>query len=401
MRTQKEFFGFKPLIRLRRFSFASSFASVVFRLKTIAIMLTLGGCVIFNPQRTIELTRLKGWTDDNLIDVWTAWTRSCDSGKLPSEDTWKNACARATRLNNPSQQEIREYFETHFVARRASDPDTGRRKGLITGYYEPVLRGNTTPTDEYRWPIYQPPDDLVVVDLGEMFPELANKRVRGRLKGNRVVPYHDREGIDGPSVPLSGDELLWLDDPVDVFFLHVQGSGRVRLPDGRFVKVGYADQNGHRYVSIGRTLVNLDHLKLKDVSLQSIRQWLDENPAEMNAILNSNPSYVFFNLKTDPNDTPSGALGVALTPERSVAVDKRYIPLGSPVWLETTLPSASKQDDSKFRQLTFAQDTGGAIKGGVRADVFWGRGKRAEDIAGHMKQQGRLWILQPRPGGQP
>jgi len=366
------------------------------RLVAMTMLTALAGCSILGPNRTIELDRLKGWDDDKLTHVWTAWERSCDSGKLPENALWTDACRRAAQLEQPDQQQIRNYFETNFVARRASDPETGKRKGLITGYYEPVLRGNTTPTDIYRWPIYEPPEDLVVIELSDQYPELANKRIRGRLQGRRVVPYHDREGIDGPEAPLSGAELLWLDDPIDVFFLHVQGSGRVQLPDGSFVKVGYADQNGHRYVSIGRTLVNQQHLKLKDVSLQSIRKWLDKNPAQLDAVLNSNPSYVFFNIKNDPQDTPSGALGVALTPERSIAVDKRHVPLGSPVWLETTLPNDSNGDEDRFRQLTFAQDTGGAIKGGVRADVFWGRGSRAENIAGHMKQKGRLWILEPR-----
>lgn len=348
---------------------------------------------MFQPDRTVELTSLAGWLDDDLDDSWQAWRSSCASNSLPDTADWQAVCQRAEQIDQPSSDQIREFFEQNFVARRARDLDSGRRKGLITGYYEPLLRGNMTATPTYRWPIYRRPDDLVTVELGDLYPELANKRVRGQLQGQRLVPYVDREQIDGQQAPLAGNELLWLDDPVDVFFLHVQGSGRVQLPDGSFIKVGYADQNGHRYVSIGRTLVAMDALKLKDVSLQSIRQWLEQNPSQIEEVLNSNPSYVFFDIKRDKSDNPQGALGVPLTPRRSIAVDKRYVPLGSPVWLDTDLPSEQKQ---LFRRLTFAQDTGGAIKGGVRADVFWGRGAEAEDIAGHMKQKGRLWILQPR-----
>ncbi len=365
------------------------------RLITISFVVAgLSGCSILQPNRTVELASLPGWMDDDLNESWQAWLKSCDSGKLPDTAQWRGVCLRAQQLKQPNDAQTRTFFEQNFVARRARDVESGRRTGLITGYYEPQLRGNRTPTPTYRWPIYGRPDDLVTIDLGELYPELANKRVRGRLDGQRVVPYVDRSQIDGELAPLAGNELLWLDDPIDVFFLHVQGSGRVVLPDGSFIKVGYADQNGHRYVSIGRTLVELEALKLKDVSLQSIRQWLKQNPDQAQEVLNSNPSYVFFDIKTDSADTPAGALGVPLTPRRSIAVDKRYVPAGSPVWLDTDLPNT---DEQPFRRLTFAQDTGGAIKGGVRADVFFGRGDEAEDLAGHMKQKGRMWVLQPRP----
>ena len=263
----------------------------------------------------------------------------------------------------------------------------------ITGYYEPLLNGSREQSGQYRYPLYGVPEDLLVVDLGAVYPQLKGMRLRGKLVGNRIVPYHDRAQLDDDQQLLEGAELLWVDSPVDVFFLHVQGSGLVQLADGSVVAVGYAEQNGHPYQSIGRALIEMGELQPEEVTLFSIREWLHSNPERMYEVLAQNPSYVFFNLKDTPEDGPVGSLNVVLTPRRSIAVDRNVIPLGAPVWLQTTLPN---EDRSPLNQLMLAQDTGGAIKGHVRADVFWGRGGEAEEMAGLMKQPGELFVLLPR-----
>ena len=221
-------------------------------------------------------------------------------------------------------------------------------------------------------------------------------RLRGRVQGKRVVPYYNRAEIDSGVVPLKGRELFWVDNAVELFFLQIQGSGRIELPDGAQVKVGYADQNGYPYVSIGRKLVEMGELTLEQASMQSIKEWGERNPDRLNALLEMNASYVFFRELPDGLSAPLGALGVPLTNEYSLAVDARTIPLGAPVFLSTTYPN----DSAPLNRLMLAQDTGGAIRGAVRADFFWGFGNEAGAMAGRMKQQGRLWVLFPK-GGEP
>ena len=270
----------------------------------------------------------------------------------------------------------------------------GKDQGLITGYYEPVLIGSLKPSKRFRFPIYRPPGNLLRIELGDLYPELKGKVVRGRLDGKRVVPFHGRNDIDKNRKLLKGFELLWVDDPVALFFLHIQGSGRVRLQNGNTVAVGYADQNGQPYVAIGRILIQRGILKREEVSLQTIRAWLKNNPDQAESLLHQNPSYIFFTMRESSTDGPLGTLNVPLTAGRSIAVDRKYIPLGLPVWLNTEIPNESKRF-TIFQRLMFAQDTGGAISGAVRADVFWGRGRQAEFLAGNMKQQGRLYLLLP------
>lgn len=290
----------------------------------------------------------------------------------------------------PDEAAARAFFETRFEP-HLQRAGWFRSSGLITGYYEPLLNGSWTRTERYRYPIYRPPDDLVTVDLGALYPELKNKRVRGRLAGRRVVPYPSRSEIDVQPSPLAGNELLWVDDPVALFFLQIQGSGRVRLPTGEIVPVGYAEQNGHPYTAIGRTLAERTGLKLEEIDAPTIRAWLAANPAEAQAVMNTNASYVFFALRDPSLPGPLGALGTPLLPERAIAVDPVYVPLGLPVWLDTLLPDSSEP----YRRLVFAQDTGGAIRGAVRADIFFGHGPQAEAHAGRMRASGRLYVLLP------
>ena len=342
----------------------------------------------------VSWSDLPGWTDDDLRAAWPAFLRSCT--RLEAQAAWRESCALAERL--PPAASVREFFESQFLPYRVADTD-GSVQGLVTGYYEPLLRGSRREEGQYRYPLYAAPDDLLTVDLAAIDPELKHLRLRGRLEDKRVVPYYPRAEIERGLPALAGKALLWVDDPLDLFFLQIQGSGRVRLPSGEVVRVGYADQNGQPYKSIGRYLVEQGELKLEDASMQGIKAWGAAHPAKLDALLDRNPSYVFFRELPSATlgngsdaDGPIGALGVALTPERSIAVDPRFIPLGAPVFLATTWPGTTQA----LARLVLAQDRGGAIHGAVRADYFWGFGDAAGAQAGRMRQSARMWVLLPR-----
>ena len=337
---------------------------------------------------------LPGWMEDDPGAAWQAFLQSCT--RLKAQTPWREGCVLAEQL--PAGASVRAFFETHFRPYRVANAD-GSVEGLATGYYEPLLRGSRSKEGPYRYPLYAPPADLLIIDLAEINSELKHLRLRGRLEGRRVIPYYPRAQIDRGLPALAGKELLWVDDPVDLFFLQIQGSGRVRLPTGELVRVGYADQNGQPYKSIGRYLVEQGELKLEQASMQGIKAWGAANPAKLHALLDQNPSYVFFRelpqAATDQGSTatgPLGALGVALTPERSIAVDPRYIPLGVPVFIATTWPGSAQA----LARLVLAQDSGGAIRGAVRADYFWGFGDAAGAQAGRMRQSARMWVLLPQ-----
>ena len=337
----------------------------------------------------VDWSDLQNWAADDHADALQGFLRGCPKLRRPP---WREVCDLAERSGELDDAGARRFFERHFELRPVY-AEGGETEGLITGYYEPLLRGSRERSDEFRYPLYGVPEDLLVVDLGAVYPQLNGLRLRGRLEGNRVVPYHDRARLDDEPALLQGGEILWVDDPVDVFFLHVQGSGLVELADGSFTGVGYAQQNGHPYQSIGRVLIDMGELEADTVTLFTIKDWLRANPERVNEILGRNPSYIFFELRDAEADGPVGSLNVALTPRRSIAVDRNVIPLGAPVWLQTTLPD---ERQSPFDRLMLAQDTGGAIRGNVRADVFWGRGDEAERLAGLMKQRGRLFVLLPK-----
>jgi len=332
---------------------------------------------------------LPGWTGDRVAEAWPSLIESCT--RMPARDSaWKRLCAEVALFPNPDGETARAFFETRFEPRSMHNGEGA--EGLITGYYEPLLEGSRTRTSRYRYPVYQRPGDLLVVDLGSLYPELAGRTLRGRVEGRRVVPYFSRAEIDNGKKLLAGNELVWVDDPVALFFLQVQGSGRIRLRDGEMLRVGYADQNGHPYQSIGSRLIAMGALKREDVNLETIKEWLRSHPDEAEGVLNTNPSYIFFGLRDPTLPGPLGSLNVPLTPERSAAVDPSYIPFGTPLWIDTTSPI----DGQPYRRLLMAQDTGGAIKGPVRIDIFFGFGAQAERLAGNMKQPGRVYALRLR-----
>jgi membrane-bound lytic murein transglycosylase A len=342
------------------------------------------------PMTPVSFASLPGWQQDDLRQAWPAFTASCRV--LVKKAEWKAPCTAAVTVDGGDGAAIRSYFETWFVPNQMRMPD-GLDTGLITGYYEPMLRGSRKRGGVFQTPLYRVPDDLLTVDLAAAYPSLKNMRLRGRLVGKTVVPYSTRAEIE--RAPLSGKELVWVDDPVEAFFLEVQGSGRVLIEEtGETVRVAFADQNGHPYKVIGRWLAEQGELPADGVSAQSIKAWIAANPARRQELLNVNPSYIFFREERlpDPNVGPKGALGVPLTPERSVAVDPQHVPLGAPLFLATAHPATG----APLQRLMMAQDTGGAIRGPVRADFFFGFGGNAAEYAGRMKQRGSVWVLLPK-----
>jgi membrane-bound lytic murein transglycosylase A len=346
---------------------------------------------------------LPGWKEDDLSQALPALLRSCRRllGRPPAEalgiagtaGDWKGICEAAAQVPAGRPEAARTFFESRFQPFSASAD--GDSEGLFTGYYEPLLQGSRTRSDRYRVPLYIRPPDLVMVDLGAFREELKGQRIAGRLEEGSLVPYPDRKAIESGALADRNLELVWVDDPIDAFFLQIQGSGRVRLDDGGEMRVGYSAQNGHPYFAIGRDLIERGALTKETVSMQTIRQWLEEHPDEADDVMTRNASYVFFEeLK---GEGPLGAQGVALTPGRSLAVDLHHWPLGVPVWLDAEEPSARPgEPDRPLRRLLVMQDTGGAIRGVVRGDVFWGHGEDAAEIAGRMKHRGRMWVLLPR-----
>lgn len=338
------------------------------------------------PLQAAQYADLPGWRDDDLRPAFQAFVNECSS--LSRQPLWRNTCASAQGLVNPDVDTLRHWFESQLRPWQLVNPD-GNRSGLITGYYEPVLQGSRTRKSPYTTPVFGVPDDLIVVDLGELYPELKNMRLRGRLEGRKLVPYYSR--AEWAQQEDKRKSLLWVEDPVDFFFMQIQGSGQIALDDGSRIRLNYADQNGHPYHSIGRWLIDKGELKPEQASMQGIKAWARANPKRLQELLNQNPSLVFFREIKADGSGPQGAMGIALTPERSIAVDPRTTPLGAPVWLSTTQPNS----DQPLQRLMLAQDTGGAIRGPVRADFYWGSGPAAGNQAGRMKQSGSMWILLP------
>jgi membrane-bound lytic murein transglycosylase A len=356
--------------------------------------------------RPVPFAALAGWAEDDLAAALPAFRASCARFEAQSPDTpvgpdgvagtvgdWQPVCRRARALSRPDAASARAFFEELFQPYQVLNG--AAEEGLFTGYYEPTLQGRRRRSARYATPLYRRPGDIVTVDLGKFRPELEGQRLAGRLRGKELEPYPDRLAIDQGALAKRGLELLWVEDPIDAFFLHIQGSGRVELEGGDTLRVGYAGQNGRPYVAIGRELVTRGALPLEEVSMQSIRRWLEENPDQRDEVLAANPSYVFFRLLKESG--PVGSQGVVLTPGRSLAVDRRFLPLGAPFWLDATMPALTPEaGDEPLRRLVVAQDTGGAIRGPVRGDVFWGPGPEAAERAGRMKHPGRLWLLLPR-----
>ena len=299
----------------------------------------------------------------------------------------------------PDSRELNKEIRKHFLIYRAGGR-VGNNKVLFTGYYEPVYKGSLTPDSIFDCPIYRKPDDLIKIDLSLFRKEFAGESIVARIEGRKVLPYFSRSQIEAEKV-LAGRELeiAWLRDPLDVAFLHIQGSGRLRLLDDSSISVGYQASNGRPYRSIGRYLLDMGLLSREEISMQSIRAYLTEHPEIMEEVLNHNPSYVFFRLL---ENGPFGNIDVPLTAGRSVALDSRIFPKGALCFVSSVKPLFDTRDEitgwTKFSRFVLNQDTGGAIKGSGRADIFWGSGHHAELAAGHMKHEGELYVLIKKPG---
>ncbi len=353
--------------------------------------------------RAAHFSNLAGWTQDDIAAAIPALLESCNRrlreppGRAPgvagTAADWASACQVAAALPPGDAAAARHFFEARFAPLLVTN--RGRARGLFTGYFEISVKGSLTQDAQDPVPIYARPPDLVTADLGNFRPSLKGMHIAGRVVNGALEPYPDRAAIARGALKGRGLELAWLADPVDAFFLEVQGSGRIELPGGGAVTVGYAAQNGRPYVAIGRVLLEQGALKRGDVSLQTIRAWLAAHPAQAQAVMDRNPSYVFF--RKLAGGQPIGAEGVPLTPRRSLAIDRRFLPLGVPVWLDTVRPAETAgEPDRPLRRLLVTQDTGGAIRGPVRGDVYWGAGPAAAAIAGRMQSLGRYWLLLPK-----
>lgn len=378
------------------------------RILSLICLFLLSACAVPDKEKEplvlqqAAFADLPGWEKDNQAQTLAAFKRSCE--RILKNDParpfgpdgiggvygdWFPACQVAMKKNEGT---ARAFFEQYFVPYQAR---AGRYKdGLFTGYYEAALNGSYERGGPYQHPLYRRPDDLVMVDLGLFRDELKGQRIAGRVNGAYLKPFEDRAEIEQGK--LEGDDnlvLVWVDSPVDSFFLHIQGSGRVDLAEGGHMRVGYDGQNGHPYYAIGRELIKREALEKDEVSMQSIRAWLEAHPQEAHDVMRTNKSYIFFRELAEGG--PLGGEGVPLTPGRSLAVDHTKIPYGVPVWVDID-PPVDDGDMGRVRRLMVAQDTGGAIRGAVRGDVFWGHGTRAEYLAGHMKSDGRAWLLLPK-----
>jgi membrane-bound lytic murein transglycosylase A len=349
---------------------------------------------------------IPGWQQDDPVAALAAFRKSCSAilrknpaspmgGNAGTAGDWRVVCRQVEDFGEVADMKpetARAFLETALVPFRITND--GTRTGQLTGYFEIDVKGSRVKRPGYNVPIYKRPPDLVSVDLGLFRPAYAGERIAGRVDGNKLVPFEDRAAITKGALAGKGLELAWLADPVDAFFLSIQGSGRISLPNGGVMRVGYAGQNGYPYRSIGKLLIERGDMTLEDVSMQSIRAWLEAHPDQAGDILNANPSYVFF--RRLEGDGPIGTEGVALTPGRSLAVDDDYIGLGVPVFLDGVVPGpAEGTPDEKFQRLVTAQDTGGAINGPLRGDVFWGSGDGAAYRAGVMNSTAEFYELLP------
>lgn len=324
-----------------------------------------------------DFSSLKHWEDENYKEVFALFRANCK--RTQAQKLYAATCQKASHA-----QSAREFLHAEFTPYKILS-NTQSEHGLLTGYYEPFIKASLRKHGKYLYPLYREPKDLISVELASIYPELKHYRLRGRIVGNKLVPY-DSRGASEKKL-LNADVLCYTDSKIDRFFLEVQGSGRALLDDGREMFVGYENQNGHKYKAIGKYLVKIGALRVEEVSLQSIRAWLEKHPLRIDEVLNYNESMVFFQKR---NQGATGALGVALTPKRSVAIDRRYIPLGSMLYLDAAFK------DRSLNRVVFAQDTGGAIKGSLRADLFLGTGEEALEIAGYLKSPLKLWILLPK-----
>lgn len=361
----------------------------VFSLLLIAILFFITGCA---PKYTsmekvskaqleqLDFDDIQGFHEDNLDLALRVFQKDCKRSKR--YNIFKQVCQKANETTDS-----KTFFTQNFTPFKLRN-QSGKDKGVITGYYEPLLQGSLKKTKEFKYPVYKTPKDLIVVDLKSVYPKLKNYRLRGRVVGNKLVPYNPRALMKNKK---NLEVICYVNSKTDLYFLEIQGSGKIELRDGSIMNVGFANQNGHPYASIGKYMIKKGYIGGKSgysASIQGMKRWFMENPKKVDGVLNVNPSYVFF---AQTKQGATGSLGTELTQRRNLAVDRSYIPLGMPVFINTKNPVTHENID----QLMVAADTGGAIKGEIRADFFWGFSKEAEKYAGRMKEKGSLIIFVP------
>ena len=375
------------------------------------VLITLGITAwwLWSPKptfRQVSFNQLPGWDTAEFKKSLLAFQTSCrafikqDPDRVVGTDKidlqvkdWQPACRAALNINPITEKSAKLFFQKWFSPVEFYDGKPV--KGLFTGYYMPLLKGSYTKTTKFNIPIYEVPTNLVTIDLGSFYADLKNRKIVGRMDGNSIVPFYNREQINKGAIKDTARVLLWINSPVDRLFLEIQGTGIVEFEDGKRIYIGYDAQNGAPYTPIAGVLIKKGIMTRHNASMQAIKRYLEAHPEEMDKVINQNQSFVFFrklNL-----DAALGSQGVALTPGYSLAIDREWIPMGAPLWLSTTRPDSKNPDKNKTMQrLMIAQDTGGAIRGKVRGDVFWGGGDNATLIAGHMKNEGHYWLLLPR-----
>lgn len=356
--------------------------------------------------RPVTFKQLPGWEEAGLKKSLETFQISCrafvkqnpeqvvgtDHIDLQVKD-WQPACKVALEIKPVTAEAAKEFFQEWFQPVEFYDKETG--PGLFTGYYVPAIKGSYTKTKEFSVPLYETPKDLVTSDLGLFFNDLKNRSIVGRLVKRKIVPYYTRAQINNGAIKGKAKVLVWINSPIDRLFLEIQGSGVIELQNGKTISVGYDAQNGMPYTAIASVLIKKGVMTKDNASMQAIKRYLTEHPKQINKVINQNKSFVFFRKMV--KGVALGSQGVSLTPGYSLAIDKQWIPMGTPLWLDTTRPDLNKPDDNKpMQRLMIAQDTGGAIRGKIRGDVFWGGGERATLIAGHMKNSGHYWLLLPK-----
>lgn len=354
----------------------------------------------------VNWNSLPGWNNDDMENIWLALVNNCKglmrpvSGSLTAPTfadprQWHGFCLAMTKsgLNESSGSgQIKQFLQDNLNPWRL-DAAGKQAQNTVTGYYEPVIHASREKGGDYQWPLYAVPEDLLTIDLGSVYPELTGKRIRGKLDGDRVVPYDTRAQI-AAKPERQPKAIVWANDPVEAFFLQIQGSGQALLPNGESIRLAYANHNGQPYASIGKWLAKKGEMPISKASMQNIKAWAKSHPERVQEMLNANPAVVFFEEQQVPGKQygPNGAYGIPLIAGRAIAVDPEYVPLGTPVFLATNRPGSNQP----LQKLVFAQDTGAAIKGAARADFYWGTGDTAGQMAGRMKQNGKMWVLLPK-----
>ena len=376
----------------------------------VVVVLAVGWMVWLTQPAKLSIRKstfaqLPGWEKANTKKSLRAFQTSCkaflkqDPDKavgseyleLQAKD-WHPVCKAALDIDASSSANSKAFFQEWFIP--VEFYESKPVHGLFTGYYMPLLHGSLTKTKKYNVPLYGLPDKLVVANLGMFDPEFKNQKIVGRVQGHKLLPFYTRAQINKGVISKYTPVLAWVDSKIDRSFLEIQGSGIIELKDGSQMAVGYAGQNGAPYTAIAKVLIDQGVMTRDNASMQRIRSYLEAHPEKIDSVLNQNKSFIFFEVLK--NNDALGTQGVPLTPGYSLAIDQKWIPLGTPIWLNTTRPDEKSDHKKEFKRLMVAQDTGGAIKGVVRGDVYWGAGERATEIAGKMKNSGHYWLLLPK-----